>query len=157
MNKLILAALTGALALLATPASAQHHGHGYSTHGHVSHHSQHSYHKPVQHSYHQPVHHSYHQPVHTSHHTPSYHQPVHYKPHYVKPAYVETTTSYEKRPAYVYQKVAGYCLDAVKTHGYNQHRKTVECKAGEYQKPAEKVAHVEPAPAPEPAPEQPQQ
>ena len=146
MNKLILAALTGALALLATPASAQHHGHGhsshghgYSSHGHVSHHSQHSYHQPVHHSYHQPVHHTYH------------------KPHYVKPAYVETTTSYEKRPAYVYQKVAGYCLDAVKTHGYNQHRKTVECKAGEYQKPAEKVAHVEPAPAPEPAPEQPQQ
>ena len=162
MNKLILAALAGALALLATPASAQHHGHrshghghsshGHSSHGHVSHHSHHSYQKPV--------HHAYHKPAHSSHHTPSYQQPVHHtyhKPHYVKPAYVETTTSYEKRPAYVYQKVAGYCLDAVKTHGYNQHRKTVECKAGEYQKPEPKVAHVEPAPAPEPAPEQPQQ
>ena len=141
MNKLILAALAGALALLATPASAQHHGHrshghghrshGHSSHGHVSHHSQHSYHKPVHHTYH--------------------------KPHYVKPAYVETKTTYEKRPAYVYQKVAGYCVDVVKTHGYNQHRKTVECKAGEYQKPEPKVALVEPAPAPEPAPEAPQQ
>ena len=131
MNKLILAAITGALAILATPASAQQHGHGHG-HGsyrHVSHHSHHGYHKPV----------------HYAHHT---HKPTYHAPHYVKPVYVETKTTYEKRPAYVYQKVAGYCTDVVKSYGYNQHRKTVECKAGEYQKPEAKVALVEPAPAP---------
>ena len=131
MNKLILAAITGALAILATPASAQQHGHGHG-HGsyrHVSHHSHHGYHKPV----------------HYVHHT---HKPTYHAPHYVKPVYVETKTTYEKRPAYVYQKVAGYCTDVVKSYGHNQHRKTVECKAGEYQKPEAKVALVEPAPAP---------
>ena len=143
MNKLILAALTGALAILATPASAgQHHsyghGHGHSSHSHssyrhVSHHSHHS-------------HHAYHKPVHYGHHA---HAPTYHAPHYVKPVvYVAPTVSYEKRSAYVYQKVAGYCTDVVKSYGYNQHRKTVECKAGEYQKPEAKVAHVEPAPAP---------
>ena len=133
MNKLILAAVTGALALLATPASAQHNGHGHGhSHGHVS------YRHVSLHS-----HHSYHKPVHYAHHA---HKPSYHAPHYVKPVYVATTTSYEKREAYVYQKVAGYCVDVVKSYGYNQHRKTVECKAGEYQKPAEKVAHVEPAP-----------
>ncbi len=146
INKIALATLAGALAILATPASAggyaDSYGHGHS-HGHVryahvqhhSHHSQHSYHKPTYSYGH----------VH--------HQPVHYKPHYVKPAYVETKTSYEKRPAYVYQKVSGYCVDVVKTHGYQQHRKTVECKAGEYKK-AE--APVEQAPAPEQPPVEPQ-
>ena len=131
MNKLILAAITGALAILATPASAQQHGHshGHASYRHVSHHSHHGYHKPV----------------HYAHHT---HKPTYHAPHYVKPVYVETKTTYEKRPAYVYQKVAGYCTDVVKSYGYNQHRKTVECKAGEYQKPEAKVALVEPAPAP---------
>ena len=144
MNKLILAAVTGALALLATPASAQHNGHGHGhSHGHVS------YRHVSHHS-----HHSYHKPVHYAHHA---HKPSYHAPHYVKPVYVATTTSYEKREAYVYQKVAGYCVDVVKSYGYNQHRKTVECKAGEYQKPAEKVAVVEQTPAPEPAPEAPQQ
>ena len=55
MNKLILAAITGALAILATPASVgQQHGHSHahgsyshSSYRHVSHHSDHSYHKPV--------------------------------------------------------------------------------------------------------------
>lgn len=142
MNKIALATIAGALAILATPASAggysksygHGHSHGHVRYAHVQHHSHHTYHKPT-HSY------GY---VH--------HQPVHYKPHYVKPVYVETKTSYEKRPAYVYQKVAGYCVDVVKTHGYQQHRKTVECKAGEYKK-AE--APVEQAPAPEQAPVEP--
>ena len=144
MNKIALATIAGALAILATPASAggysnsYGHGHGHSyghaRYAHVQHHSHHSYYKPT---------HSYgyvHQPVH------------HYKPHYVKPAYVETTTSYEKRPAYVYQKVSGYCTDVVKTTGYQQHRKTVECKAGDYKK-AEAPEQL--APAPEQAPVEP--
>ena len=146
MNKLILAGITGALAILATPASAgqQHgYGHSHSSHSHVS------YHHVPRHS-----HHSYHKPVHTAHHT---YQPSYHTPHSVKPVYVETKTTYEKRPAYVYQKVAGTCVDVVKSYGYNQHRKTVECKAGEYQKPEAKVAHVEPAPAPAPVEEAPQQ
>ncbi len=125
MNKITLAVVAGALALLATPASAQHYGyghsHGYAKHAHVQHFS-------------------YHKPVHYGHQV--------YKPSYHAPVYVAPTTTYVKRPAYVYQKVSGYCLEAVTGHGYNQHRKTVECKAGEYQKPAPKVAHVEPAPAP---------
>ena len=142
MNQIALATIAGALAILATPASAgdYSHGHGHSyghvRYAHVQHHSHHSHYKPT-HSY------GY---VH--------HQPVHYKPHYVKPVYVETKTSYEKRPAYVYQKVSGYCVDVVNTTGYQQHRKTVECKAGDYKK-AE--APVEQAPAPEPAPVEPQQ
>ena len=143
MNQIALATIAGALAILATPASAgdYSHGHGHSyghvRYAHVQHHSHHSHYKPT-HSYG----YVHHQPVH-----------VHYKPHYVKPVYVETKTSYEKRPAYVYQKVSGYCVDVVNTTGYQQHRKTVECKAGDYKK-AE--APVEQAPAPEPAPVEPQ-
>ena len=146
MIKIALASIAGALAILATPASAgdYSHGHGRSyghsyghvRYAHVQHHSHHSYYKPA---------HSY---------GHVYHQPVHYKLHYVKPVYVETKTAYEQRPAYVYQKVAGYCVDVVKTYGYQQHRKTVECKAGEYKK-AE--ATVEQAPEPAPAPVEPQQ
>ena len=148
MNKIILAAITGALAILATPASAgQQHGYGHG-HGHASY--SHSSYRHVSHH----SHHSYHKPVHYAHHT---YQPSYHTPHYVKPVvYVEPTTTYVKRPAYVYEKVAGYCTDVIKTYGYQQHRKTVECKAGEYQKPEAKVAIVEPAPAPEQAPEAPQ-
>ena len=151
MNKILLAAITGAIAILATPASAgqqysHSHGHGHSSYAHVSHHSHHVHHR----------HHSYHKPVHYVQHA---HQPSYHAPHYAKPVHVEPTVTYVKRPAYVYEKVAGYCVDVVKSYGYNQHRKTVECKAGEYQKPHAKVAHVEQAPAPEPAPapEAPQQ
>ena len=138
MNKLILAA-AAALALLATPAAAGGYSHG-SSYGHSSYgHSSHSYGHRT-HSYHQPVHHTY--------------QPR-YQAHYVKPVHIEPKVTYVKRPAYVHQKVAGYCLDVVKSYGYNQHRKTVECKAGEYQKPEHKTE--QPAPAPEqPAEEAPQ-
>ena len=135
MNKIALATIAGALAIVATPASAQHygHGHGYKHYAHVQHHSHHSYG------------HSYHKPTYT--HGYVHHQPSYHTPHYAKPVYVQPTVSYEKRPAYVYQKVAGYCVDVVKSYGYNQHRKTVECKAGEYQKPEHKTE--QPAPAPE--------
>ena len=132
MNKIALATIAGALALLATPASAQHYGHnhGYRSHGHHAYVQHHSYHA-----------HSYHKPTYSYGHT--------YQPHYAKPVYVEPKVTYEKRPAYVYQKVAGYCTDVVKTYGYQQHRKTVECKAGEYQKPEHKKEEPAPAPAPE--------
>ena len=144
MNKIALATIAGALAFLATPASAGYsshgHGHGHSYHGHVQHYSHHSY-QPT-HSYHA---HSYHQPTYSYGHT---YQPT-YQPHYAKPVYVEPKVTYEKRPAYVYQKVAGYCTDVVKTYGYQQHRKTVECKAGEYQKPEHKKEELAPAPASE--------
>ena len=139
MNKIALATIAGALAILATPASAGEYGHG---HGHSYGHSHVRYAHVQHHSHH------YHKPTYSHGYV---HQPVYYKPHYVKPVHVEPTTSYEKRPAYVYQKVAGYCVDVVKTYGYQQHRKTVECKAGEYKK-AE--APEQPAPAPEQAPEQ---
>ena len=149
MIKIALATIASALAILATPASAggygnsygnsYGHGHGHVRYAHVQHHSHHS-------------HHAYHKPTHSYGYV--HHQPVHYKPHYVKPVYVETKTSYEKRPAYVYQKVSGYCVDAVKTYGYQQHRKTVECKAGDYKKA--EAPPVEQAPAPEPAPVEPQ-
>ena len=133
MNKIALATIAGALAFLATPASAQHYGHrhGHSHHAYVQHHSYHA--------------HSYHKPTYSYGHT---YQPT-YQPHYAKPVYVEPKVTYEKRPAYVYQKVAGYCTDVVKTYGYQQHRKTVECKAGEYQKPEHKKEELAPAPASE--------
>ena len=148
MNKIALAAIAGALAFLATPASAGYssHGHGHSYgHSHYApHYSHHSY--QPSHSYHS---HSYHQPTYTH----GYVQPT-YQAHYVEPVHVEPKVTYEKRHAYVYQKVAGYCVDVVKSYGYNQHRKTVECKAGEYQKP-EAPEHKKEEPAPAPAPEAP--
>ena len=147
MNKIALATIAGAFAILATPASAGSHGHsyghGHSHYAHVQHHSHHN----SYHGHHNA--HSYHKPTYSHGHVyqPSYHKPT-YQAHYAKPVYVEPTTTYEKRPAYVYQKVSGYCTDVIKTYGYQQHRKTVECKAGEYQKPEHQK--VEPAPAPEP-------
>ena len=157
MNKIALATVAGALALLATPASAGSHGHsyghghGHSSYAHVQHHSHHNSYASHQPTYSDGHHnsHSYHTPTYSHGHVyqPSYHQPS-YVAHYAKPVYVEPTTTYVKRPAYVYQKVSGYCTDVVKTYGDHEHRKTVECKAGEYQKP--EVKHVEPAPAPEP-------
>ena len=81
------------------------------------------------------------------------------RPQYHKPTYGYThsheerkvTTHYEHRKVYFYEqvKVAGYCKDVVKKDGYNVWRKTVECKKGELPV-AEK-----PAPAAEPAPEEP--
>ena len=136
MSKIAIATVAAALALLASPVSAGQYGHGHG-YGHSHHH----------HSSH---HHSYHRPSYHSHH-------AYQQPHYVKPyVHVAPTTTYEKRQAYVYQKVPGYCTDVVKSYGYNQHRKTVECKAGEYQKPEAKIAHVEPAPVPMPVEEVPQ-
>lgn len=140
MNKFSLAIIAGFLAILATPASAQHHSHGHG-HGHG-----HSYGHRVHVQHYSHGHHSYHKPLY---HQSSYHKPSYQVSHYApKQVYVQPTTTYEKRPAYVYQKVAGYCVDAVKSYGYNAHRKTVECKAGEYQKPEPKIAQVEPVPAP---------
>ena len=132
MRKITIAALAAAATFAAAPAFAQGYGH---SHGHHHHHGH--FHGHVQ---------SYH------HHTPTYHAPAYVAPVYVAPkvAYVapQPTTSYETRPAYVYQKVAGYCTDVVKSYGYNTHRKTVECKAGEAPKvevaPEVPVAPIEP-------------
>ena len=135
MNKIAIATVAAALAVLASPVSAGQYGHG---HGHGYGHSHH---------HHSSYHHSYHRPSYHSHH-------VYQQPHYVKPyVHVAPTTTYEKRPAYVLQKVPGYCTDVVKSYGYSQHRKTVECKAGEYKK-AE--VPVEKAPEPQPQEEVPQ-
>ena len=66
------------------------------------------------------------------------------------------TVSYETRPAYVYQKVAGYCTEKVTTYGYGHTaRTTVDCKAGEAPAPALVEKAPEPAPAPAPAPVEP--
>ena len=86
-----------------------------------------------------------------NHYRPAYHAPAYHAPTYSAPTYhaPKPTTTYETKPAYVYQKVSGYCTDKVVSYGYGHaQRQTVECKAGE----AKKVAHVEKAPAPEEAP-----
>ena len=124
MRKITLAALAS-LATLATftaaPAFATGYGNSYGHSGYSSYGHGHSYgHKSY--SYHAP---SYHAPSYSA---PSYHAPVYHAPTYEAP---KPTTSYETRPAYVYQKVSGYCTDVVKSYGYNSTRKTVECKAGE--------------------------
>ena len=132
-----LAALTATFAttLIAAPAFASSYGHGQSSghvsHGHASHgHSSYGHGHVRSYSYHAPV----------------YHAPVYHAPAYVAPAYhaPKPTTSYETKPAYVYQKVHGYCVEKVVTdgHGHSQ-RHAVECKAGEIKK-AE--APIEPAP-----------
>ena len=129
MRTITLAALATLTAtLVSAPAFAQ--GYGHSSHGHG-----HSYGHRHVYSY--------------NHYRPTYQAPTYHAPKYVAPVYVapKPTTSYETRPAYVYQKVAGYCTDVVKSDGYNKVRKTVECKAGHAPKPVEK--------APEPKAEEP--
>ena len=128
MGKITLAALAS-FATLATftaaPAFATGYGNSYGHSGYSSYGHGHSYgHKSY--SY-QP---SYRAPTY---HAPTYHAPTYYAPTYHAPKYEapKPTTSYETRPAYVYQKVAGYCTDVVKSYGYNAYRKTVECKAGD--------------------------
>ena len=84
-----------------------------------------------------------------SYHPPTYHAPSYHAPTYSAPIYhaPQPTTTYETKPAYVYQKVPGYCTDKVVQYGYGHaQRHTVECKAGEVKKaevPVE-VAPVEP-------------
>jgi hypothetical protein len=138
MRKITIAAIATLAATLASaPAFATSHGHnshGYSSHGH-SH-----GHRHVQ---------TY------NHHRPAYHAPVYHAPRYVAPVYhapvvyvaPKATTTYETRPAYVYQKVSGYCTEKVTSYGYGHNqRRTVECKAGEQPKVIEKApeAPVEP-------------
>ena len=130
MRKFTLAALAAIATFASAPAFATGYGNSYGYgHGHSTYsHSYSSNH--YQPSYYQP---SYHAP---SYHAPSYHAPTYHAPTYVAPA---PTTSYETRPAYVYQKVAGYCTDVVKSYGYNSYRKQVECKAGDAPKAEHKV------------------
>ena len=78
-----------------------------------------------------------------SYHAPVYSAPVYHAPAYVAPVYVAPTTTYETRPAYVYQKVAGYCTEKVISYGYgHDKRHTVECKAGEKPVVIEKAPEV---------------
>ena len=128
MRKITIAAISAAATLISAPAFAtsytNSYGHGHSSHSSYGHsHGHSSYgHSSYGHTSYKPA---YHAPVY---HAPAYVAPTYHAPVYVAP---QPTTSYETRPAYVYQKVAGYCTDVVKSTGYNTHRKTVECKAGE--------------------------
>ena len=141
MHKITLAAFATVAATLASaPAFAMNHGnsygHGHSSHGHASHAHRHVSthgHNTYKPSYHAPV---YHAPKYVA---PAYVAPTYYAPKYEAP---KVTTSYETRPAYVYQKVAGTCTDVVKSNGYNSVRKTVDCKAGDVPK-AEHAPKVE--------------
>jgi hypothetical protein len=115
MRTLALAALaTLAATVVSAPAFATSYG---SSHGHSSYAHAPSYGHRHVYSY--------------NHYRPTYHAPSYTAPTYYAPKYEAPKTSYETRPAYVYQKVAGYCTDVVKSHGHNSYRKTVECKAGE--------------------------
>lgn len=102
MSKFALAAITGALAILATPASAQNHGHsqGYG-HRHAQHHS--AYHRPVHHAYRQPSHHGH------SGYAPTYHAP----------RYVPVVTTYQQ---------PSHCAYVFKQHGYAT-QKVLVCNA----------------------------
>ncbi len=126
MTKLALAVAAAALAFVATPASAQHHGHAHRSHAHVHHvHGHHSHHRHY-------GHHHVHKPVHYGH---TYSAPVYVKPHVVT-AYAPTN-----------------CFWAIQKHGY-EHRKVWVCKPVEYKtvehvKPEVKVVEVTPAPAEE--------
>ena len=107
MSKIALAAITGALAILATPASAQNHGHsqGYG-HRHVQHNSAH---------HQQPVHHAYRQPSHHGHSS--------YAPTYHAPRYVPVVTTYAQ---------PSHCTYVLKQHGYAT-QKVLVCKSPVHQ------------------------
>ena len=103
MSKIAFAAITGALA---TPASAQNHGHG---HRKVQHHVQHH------NAHHQPVHHAYRQPSHHGHSS--------YAPTYHAPRYVPVVTTYAQ---------PSHCTYVLKQHGYAT-QKVLVCKAPAHQ------------------------
>ena len=132
------AALTATFA--AAPAFASDYGyanHGHSNHGHSSYgHASYGHGQGHRYASSYGTHATYAAP---SYQASSYHAPAYHAPVYVAP---QPKTAYETRPAYVYQKVAGYCTDVVKSYGHNTYRKTVECKAGE----APAAAPVAPAP-----------
>lgn len=122
MTKIALAIVACSLALLATPASAQHYGHGH--HSHHAHRSHHVYVKPVHHGYH-----------HQRHVQPTYH--AHQHVHAYKPVHV------------VY-KAPAQCFEYFKSYGGHLFKKPVECKV-EHVKPVkivEKLVEAQPAPAP---------
>ena len=125
MRRTLLAALAAAASFAAAPAFAQ--GYGHSSHGHNRYgHSSHGH--VTSYNHYRP-----------SYHAPTYHAPTYSAPTYHAPTYEAPKVSYETRPAYVYQKVAGYCTDVVKSYGYNSYRKQVECKAGDAPKAEHKV------------------
>ena len=132
-----LATLTATFA--AAPAFASSYGsnnHGHS-HGHTSHARSYGHGHVTSYNHHRP-----------SYQAQAYHAPAYHAPTYVAPVYhaPKPTTTYETKPAYVYQKVSGTCTDKVVKYGYGHaQRTTVECKAGE----VKKAEHVEKAPAPE--------
>lgn len=136
-----LAALTASFAAAPAFASSYGHNHGHS-HGHGSHARSYGHGHVASYNSYKPTYRAptYHAPTY---HAPVYQAPVYYAPKYEAP---KPTTSYETKPAYVYQKVAGYCTEKVVKNAYgHSHRTTVECKAGEIKK-AE--APVEAAPEP---------
>jgi hypothetical protein len=131
MRKITIAAIaTFAATLASAPAFATsygHNSHGYSSHGHSHGHRQAYSYNSYKPSYHAPV----------------YHAPAYVAPTYYAPRYVAPVTTYETRPAYVYQKVAGYCTEKVTSYGYGHNqRRTVDCKAGEQPKVIEKAPEV---------------
>ena len=129
MRRILLAALAAAASFAAAPAFAADHGH--SSYGHTSYKSYgHGHRHVTSYNHYRP---SYHAPTY---HAPTYHAPTYSAPTYEAP---KPKVSYETRPAYVYQKVAGYCTDVVKSYGYNSYRKQVECKAGDAPKAEHKV------------------
>ena len=143
MRTLTLAAgLASALAFSAAPAFAQ--GYGHSSHGHSSHGHRHAH---VSYGHGHSHHSTYRAPSygHSHYVAPTYYAPTYVAPVYHAPkvVYVAPTTTYETKPAYVLQKVAGYCKEKVTSYGYgHSSRQTVECKAGE----AEKQVEIVPVP-----------
>jgi hypothetical protein len=149
-----IATLTATLA--SAPAFATSYGHSSSSYGHASyshrgqassygygHSSGHGYRQAYTAPSYKPTYYAptYSAPTYSA---PSYHAPTYHAPKYEAP---KPTTSYETRPAYVYQKVAGYCTDVVKSYGYNTTRKTVECKAGDTPKIEAPIEKAPEAPA----------
>ena len=133
MRKITIAPIATLTAtLVSAPAFATGYGNGYGSYGH-SHSHGHSYgYNSYTPTYHAP-----------SYHAPAYVAPAYHAPQYVAPVYVAPTTTYETRPAYVYQKVAGYCTEKVISYGYgHDKRHTVECKAGEKPVVIEKAPEV---------------
>ena len=134
MSKLALAVLAGALAILATPASAQHHN--SRGHRHVQAFSSHQ----LSHVQHQ---------AHLGHHKVS-----HAHVHHIRPVYYAPVHHVHVKPVHVVYTAPSHCFHVIKTNAYGHYFRTVECKVIEHAKPVVKVAEVAPAPVPAPAPAQ---
>ena len=151
MRTLTLTALASALALSAAPAFAQGYGHSsHSSHAHASYSHGHSQsHGHTSYSYSPSTSHGHVASHAYAYKAPTYHAPAYHAPAYVAPVYhapkvvyvaPTPTTTYETKPAYVLQKVAGHCKEKVTTYGYGHtSRQTVECKANEVEKQIEVV------------------